>query len=401
MFLPVAILLAKGIAPLFAVTAVAVIVLGILHNRSVPLLPGLVAGSLAVMAGEALLTWFWSIAPNDTLKTGSSLAVTFFGGAVLIAAAARLDPREKRVFENGMILGGAIGFPLIAFEFATDAWLSQFLYGLAGKKLFLVEGGHTSALNPGMASTALYFWPWALIMRARYGASVSFLSIAAAVSLIFLSNADAMIVGLGVGIVVFAAGLALPKRMPMILGAVVAVGVLMAPAIPGLFGDPLKSDENLKWVPNSALHRIYIWRNTVDHIKEKPVLGGGFDTSRALYGVQDRRIVEFARKIGSVAYHTKFEPIPLHPHNGVLQVWLELGALGALILMALLLAVVRAVHRFVDGTANRAAALGLFTTGLTIASISFGAWQSWWLASILLGGAFVVSALAPYSRDSR
>ena len=30
-----------------------------------------------------------------------------------------------------------------------------------------------------------------------------------------------------------------------------------------------------------------------------------------------------------------YEPIPLHPHNAVLQVWLELGAVGAAIILVL------------------------------------------------------------------
>ncbi len=399
LFTPMAVLLAKGIAPLFALAAVAILVLGILRDRSVRLLPGPVTLSLATMAGWALLTWFWSITPGETLKTGVSLAATFLGGAVLAAAGAGLGGREKDVFRNGILLGGAIGFPLIAFEFATDAWLTQFLYGLAGKMIFMIDVGHISVLNPGMAAMALYFWPWAWAMRLGYSASVSGVAIAAAIGLILWSNADAVILGFIAGAVVFAAALVLARRMPLIMAAVICVGVLTAPAMPGLLPDPVKSASYTSWLSNSGLHRLYIWQNTVKYIKKKPILGGGFDTARALYGPEDREIVRFAKKIGGVAYQVKYEPIPLHPHNGVLQVWLEMGALGALILMALLLSVLRAIHRFVEGTVNRAAALGLFTTGLTIASISFGAWQSWWMTAMLLGGTFLVSVLGPYSWD--
>jgi len=45
---------------------------------------------LAAMAALALLTLLWSIAPDETVKTGISLALTFFSGAVLIGCAARL-----------------------------------------------------------------------------------------------------------------------------------------------------------------------------------------------------------------------------------------------------------------------------------------------------------------------
>ncbi|MFP6747016.1 MAG: hypothetical protein VCD66_05400 [Alphaproteobacteria bacterium] len=156
--MPIAVLLAKGIAPLFAVAGIFILVLGFIRDRALSVTRGPVSLALAALSAWALVTWFWSITPDETLKTGISLAATLFGGAVLFAAGARLGSREKETFRNGIILGGVIGFPLIAFEFTTNAWLSQFLYGLAGKSLFLVKGGYyTRALNPGMAATAIFF----------------------------------------------------------------------------------------------------------------------------------------------------------------------------------------------------------------------------------------------------
>ncbi len=390
-----AILLSKSIAPLFAIAAVSVLVMGILRNRSVALMPGPVTFFLAALAGWALITWFWSITPGETLKTGISLGGTFFGGAVLWAGASGLGAQEKKIFQNGMILGGAMGFPLIAFEFATDAWLTQFLYGLAGKKLFLIEGGHISALNTGMASTALFFWPWALAMRSRFSGPVAGLGIAAAIGLFVLSNADAVIFGVAAGAVVFVFGFGFPRHAPKILGLLVAIGVVTAPMVPGLFSDPLQPGNNLSWLSNSALHRIIIWRNTADHIRQKPVLGGGFDTARGLYSNKDKVKYFFSGDGGKNGWNTTYEPIPLHPHNGVLQVWLELGGVGALILLGLLAGILYAITRRVEGRINRAAALAMFTAGLSIASISFGAWQSWWLTSVFLAAAFMVSMFGP------
>lgn len=396
LFVPMAIFLSKSIAPLFAIAAVSVLVMGILRNRSVALIPGPVTFFLAALTGWALITWFWSITPGVTLKTGISLVGTFFGGAVLWAGVSGLGAQEKKILHNGMILGGAMGFPLIAFEFATDAWLSQFLYGLAGKKLFLIEGGHISALNTGMASTVLFFWPWALAMRSRFSARVAGLGIAAAFGLFLLSNADAVIVGLGAGAIVFAFGVALPRHAPKILALLVAVGVVTAPMVPGLFPNPVETGVKITWLSPSAMHRIVIWRNTVTHIKQKPLLGAGFDTARALYSNKDK-VIYFYPKSKSTGKQSKvkFEPIPLHPHNGILQVWLELGGVGALILLGLLVSILYAITRSFENRFNRAAALAMFTAGLSIASISFGAWQSWWLTSIFLAAAFMVSMFGP------
>lgn len=400
LFVPMAILLARGIAPVFAVAGLAVLVLGLVRNRAVPLDPGPVILSLGVLCVWALLTVLWSITPGVTVKTGLSLAATFFGGAVLFAAA-RLDGRPREFFETGLIFGGIAGFGLIAFEYITDAGLSRFLYGLAGKYLFFAKGGYLLALKPGLAATALFFWPWALAVRDRFGASVAGPVLAVALGLIVYGANDAVVLGLAAGVGVFALGWSLPRITPWALAGVVALGVVFAPLIPGLLPSPFEKGPHLPWLSPSAAQRIVIWNNAAAHIKEKPVLGAGFDATRALYSKKDRVLYKFPDEIlGRSWGPTLHEPIPLHPHNAVLQVWLELGAVGAAIMLVLLLAVIRAIDRTIEDRVRRAAALGALTTGLAIACLSFGIWQSWWLASLLLTGTFMITVLAP-GRETR
>ncbi|MCH7550172.1 MAG: DUF1674 domain-containing protein [Proteobacteria bacterium] len=400
LFVPMAILLAKGIAPVFAAAGLAVLVLGLVRNRAVPLDPGPVIWSLGVLCVWALLTVLWSITPAETVKTGLSLAATFFGGAVLFGAGAGLDGRQKEIFRTGLVFGGAAGFGLIAIEYITDAGLSRFLYGLAGKYLFFTKGGYLLALKPGLAATALFFWPWALAMRDRFRVSITGPAIAVALGLIVYAANYAVVIALVAGGCVFVLGWWLPRFMPWALAGVVALGVVFAPLIPGLLPSPFEKGPHLRWLNPSSAQRIVIWNNAVVHIREKPVLGAGFDATRALYGKKDRVVYKFPDEIAGRPWGpTIHEPIPLHPHNAVLQVWLELGAVGAAIILVLLLAIIRAIDRTIEDRISRAAALGALTTGLVVASISFGIWQSWWLASILLTATFMVTVLAPGRED--
>ncbi|MBX9701023.1 MAG: polymerase, partial [Acetobacteraceae bacterium] len=72
--------------------------------------------------------------------------------------------------------------------------------------------------------------------------------------------------------------------------------------------------------------------------------------------------------------------LPLHPHNGALQLWLELGVVGAGLgaLLALLLA----------WRAGRLARPEVATAMLASAAVtfllSFGTWQEWWVGAQLL-----------------
>ncbi|MBL6948710.1 MAG: DUF1674 domain-containing protein [Rhodospirillales bacterium] len=400
LYIPIGVLVSKGLAPLFVSGAVFCLVLGLWRNRTFPWIPGPVAYAFLALVGWALASWFWSFTPDETLKTGLSLVGTFLGGAVLIAVGSTLEPGEKRVFQNGMILGSMIGFPIIAFEFATNAWLTRSMYELLHRGIFQVYGDYTAVLNSGMAAVTLFFWPWALIVKERFSPMVSVPVILTGAGLISLTFADAILFGLAVAAVVFFVSLAWPRWGTWGLGAAVAIGVLAAPMVPGLLPNPLESGKDLSWLSPSSAHRILIWKNTVKHIKQKPVLGGGFDTTRGLYGVKDRIEYKFPKEISGQAYQVQYEPIPLHPHNAVLQVWLELGAVGALIGLGLLLVILRAIDRTLSRRIHRAASLGMFTATLVLASISFGIWQGWWLGSIMLSSAFLVSALGPFGKEA-
>lgn len=126
--------------------------------------------------------------------------------------------------------------------------------------------------------------------------------------------------------------------------------------------------------------RIEIWRFTTRHIIEHPVIGWGIDASR-----------DWPDKI------------PLHPHNAALQLWLELGAVGAA-LGALFLTF---VWRRIGETAERSrtdAGIGAATlvAYLTIGALSFGVWQEWWLGlGGLTAGMIAVDAVARVNERAR
>jgi len=113
----------------------------------------------------------------------------------------------------------------------------------------------------------------------------------------------------------------------------------------------------------SIYHRAAIWQFVAERIEEKPLLGWGLHASRSMPGAKE--LVARGAEI-----------LPLHPHNGPLQLWLELGAIGAVLGAALLAWLARNA-----ASAAQAAAL---TAMLVVGSVSFGLWQGWWMAAIWL-----------------
>jgi len=405
LYIPIGIFVSKGLAPLFAVSVVLCLVLKIWQRQSLQWMVGLVLYTLIALVFWSTASWFWSISPDETLKTVISLAITFLTGIFLFGISLSFGPKEKKSFQNGMILGGFIGFSLIAIEFATNAGLARLLsYELALMKnpnlpsystfIFSVYGNSTPVMNSGMAATALYFFPWALTIKNRFSQKVFIPIILIGAALILMTYADAVKLGFIIGVLVFLTAFVWPRWINRILSVAITIGVLTAPLIPGLLPNPLVHSKNLEFFSPSSAHRILIWKNTAEHIKQKLFLGSGLDATRGLYTAKDRVIYDFPSSLSNgAAYRIFYEPIPLHPHNAVLQLWLELGAIGALIGLGLLLAILRSIRRGNLSKADQAVALGLFSTTLTLASISFGIWQGWWLSSILLITAYLISLL--------
>ena len=77
--------------------------------------------------------------------------------------------------------------------------------------------------------------------------------------------------------------------------------------------------------------------------------------------------------------------IPLHPHNAGLQVWLELGLVGALLLAGLAWVALRGLARLprIDQTLG----LATFSCAFVIASVSYGLWQNQWVATLMMAAA--------------
>lgn len=117
-------------------------------------------------------------------------------------------------------------------------------------------------------------------------------------------------------------------------------------------------------------YRIAIWGRVSELISENVLIGYGFDASRF--------IGETAGLIPDATGRTSF----MHPHNGFLQVWLELGLVGVALFSAAAILSVRQIVRRAPNRQALAVAAGTITASSVIWLLSFGIWQGWWLAAL-------------------
>ena len=290
--------------------------------------------------------------------------------ALAIGAAARLEPAEARL-PAALFRWSVLGLALIL---AVDSADRGAIYGALARilqpgedadlvRIYTARGGYT---------LAVLMWPWLATLsgRARWLAPAPFVAVAA-VSLLLHEAAPltAVLAGSAGFALVFAAG----TRGAAILAGLQAAYWLGTPWLVRLAERVIDFDHLGHAVRPSWAIRLGIWRFAVDRVAEHPLRGWGFDSART------------------------FEPaIPLHPHDAALQVWLELGLPGALLVTGLWLGLLRRAASRPDRQQRAMAAAGA-SAYLTIGAISFGVWQPWWLAVGVLG--MLATVLVARSKD--
>ena len=134
-------------------------------------------------------------------------------------------------------------------------------------------------------------------------------------------------------------------------------------------------------VHRKLLHRIMIWSFTSNQIKDNILFGKGFSSSRKI-GAENQ--ISYKEKEWNRKPERKyFDAIPLHPHNNTLQIWLELGLLGCILFLLLYLMLwKKLLERIKDFSIKNIFFILSFISVVFINQVSFGLWQTWWLASI-------------------
>ena len=123
------------------------------------------------------------------------------------------------------------------------------------------------------------------------------------------------------------------------------------------------------------LHRRVIWSFSKEKILEKPLFGFGMFSSKVIG--EQYKIKNINNKMLSA--------IPLHPHNSILQLWLELGVLGIFLFYIFLYNIINQIYEIKKINSKYAAfsLVSLFQIFL-IGQFSYGFWQIWWISIIFI-----------------
>jgi O-antigen ligase len=336
----------------------------------VQLLSGLTAGRglppidrpLAGIAGLfLLLCWAsaaWSIVPRESVR--GALGLTGVLVALLVFHAGRTDrPEVIETLFRVLLVATLVGSALACLDMA----LGYPLESLVSTK----PGVHAATkYNRGFDYLVLIAWPllahaW---WRRRWWA-VCALGLAMAVMLAATQSLAAR-VAVAAGVVVLVLAWAAPRLIAILLVWGMAVLVAALPAALRLLA--ARRTELTRVLKPSGVNRLEIWDYMTARVFEHPLRGWGLLSAKYLPIHPD----ELARYVYTDARG-------IYPHNQWLELWVELGALGAALGLVFAVLLLRRIRRLPGSL--RPFAYAAFAAAMTIASVNYEVvTDSWWCA---------------------
>lgn len=360
LFLPVLALASRGAAPLAAVAGLFALGLTAPHGSAAWRAVRGLALLFAALPLWGLLSALWAVEPQRSVLIALRLTGLFAAGLALIAASREIVATRRLVvcFFTGL----AVALVLALVQFASNGELTRDFARRAfiEPALNQVENGFGLLLLP-LAAT--------LVLQGRRVLAGCLAAIT--VATIGLLVGDAARLAFALGLV----GAALLYwRCEAVARAAAAVSAVLVLVTPWVF-PPLAAIDVVRRYAEafkfSLWHRLEIWSFVGQRIAERPLLGWGLDSSRAIPG-------------GALLTPEGVPWLPLHPHNAPLQLWLELGVPGAVLLALIALRLWLALAAANWPRLYAAAAGGSLVTGLAVALGSYGIWQEWLIGTEFL-----------------
>jgi O-antigen ligase len=337
------------------------------------------AGMLLI-AGFVLmaLSLLWSPAPERALRhlfqlAGSALVI----GVLLIS----IPWRHSEKLNLLMPIGLALAAGLVIVHFTMTGPVNTFV-GVTAEGYYLNR----------TAVALTLFAPVVLTVLWRKGSHLPS-AVLGIVILVAIWLSDSWSAKLASLVIAGSVPLSLlaPRRFHMVAVIAMLVALLAVPLYVGFINNliPHRVHEAVGY--GSLTVRGEIWREYVSLIWHRPILGFGLEASNVIART------EYAAGMSEAQIHLLSYG---HPHNALVQIWFEFGLAGALIAASLLGRLFGALTRLEDSQLSMATttALGVYT----VACVSHGAWQAWWICLVGLAAfAFMLQMMAPSPRDAQ
>ena len=313
---------------------------------------------LATALGYAAASVAWSVVPERGGMFALHMAGTAVGAVALFTFGRQLDSRRFiPVLCAGLLLASA----LVIFEMTNKLALRGML-GISTDYHQL----NRVAIAIALLLPVLAF---ALLGKRTGLAFFCFAAVAApsvyAVHIAISSTAHLVLL---LVLLVIPACMLAPRAMHRLATFVIIAATITAPLYVGHINSLIPEAIHQRVAYGSMGIRGDMWAVFAQLFWERPFFGFGIETSSFI----DRTPFSAAlsdHELGLIMLG--------HTHNAILQVWIDLGLVGAIFMVILIAVGMHSVEGYVRPT-RLPLVTGLAVAMYTVSFVSHGAWQAWW-----------------------
>jgi len=366
---------------LYAICAFISVAAGVIETRKLPPIEKTLGFGVLGFVVYGCITQFWTIAPDQTLSKAFEMGAIFLLTAMLLPMITGFDARARR--RLGAMLGAGLALGLTTYMF--EAFNNFPLYDL-------VRGGQSHDV-PDIKQNKVVFLlaVWAYLAFPYFIKNTDklkkavFAVLAIGVYAATFMGESASAQGILLVLPVLAAVLfILPVRASLITTLLVAVSLSVFMPVIAIATFNHTDWKTSPYLNRSLQSRIEIWDLTARRTSEKPVFGWGLDSAQYMPDRGERSSLYGPIDPPSIVH--------LHPHNGPLQIWFELGLIGIAGLCALFALFYKRIKNIAGLAGQRYAIFTWAIVFLYTLSI-WGIWQSWFVASLCFAGVMTASGV--------
>lgn len=343
------------------------------HNRRS--LPSLALSALLAFSAVSLL---WAPDPQDAFPHVAFAVFVVISALFFNAWLVGQDSLRLKLMSRAALAAFVLGTTYLTIEIV---WHQSLLHWLVSEGYFHTTQArpknYLSELNRNFAVINLLVWPALFFVtllgwssRSRTIFALGLLIVVGIVTLKSAHETSKIAILVGAGLVLLVTLTTAKVARYFLIAAWLATTAATLPVSSFAYHSLHLNDAS--WLQRSAQRRIVIWAEYTRRTLDYPLIGAGVRAGDAF-----NRRGEMAEIKDSGA---KTQQLSRHPHNGFLQIWFELGVVGAILLFWAAAQAIRDASRTTTrATAYIAASLA---AAIPIFGLCWDIWQTWFLASI-------------------
>ncbi|MGL4226017.1 MAG: O-antigen ligase family protein, partial [Rickettsia sp.] len=243
------------------------------------------------------ISCLFAIHPINSLATFVQVFILLFLG---FAVSNSVPFGHRLQLKKALILGILTAILLFLIEYSSHGFLTKICKASFG--LYM--------LDRGCALLSITAWVAITILINDKKYRYAFMLYILVLYLLSISDSLASFLGFGIGGVIFILARFIKPIFFKLIAISLITGALLFPVIAKQIEPQDLSKKYLATQP-SAAHRLFIWHFVANKITLKPILGYGFASSKYIEA-GDSEMINYKGE--------KWHPLPLHPHNNILQI---------------------------------------------------------------------------------